>query len=83
MITEIWKWIDGYERQYQISNYGRLKSFRKYKDGMIMSNTNKNGWYLTVNLFNSENKRKTERIHRLVYETFVGILSVVRVKDRL
>ena len=37
-----------------------------------MSNINKNGWYLTVNLFNSENKRKTERIHRLVYETFVG-----------
>ena len=71
-MEEDWKWIKGYEGQYQISNHGRIKSFRKYKDGMIMSNINKNGWYLTVNLFNSENKRKTERIHRLVYETFVG-----------
>ena len=71
-MEEDWKWIKGYEGQYQISTHGRIKSFRKYKDGMIMSHINKNGWYLTVNLFNSENKRKTKRKHRLEYETFVG-----------
>ena len=37
-----------------------------------MSNINKNGWYLTVNLKNNNGKRITKRIHRLVYEAFVG-----------
>ena len=70
--TEIWKWIDGYEGEYQISNYGRLKSYRKDKSGKIMSNINKNGWYFTVNLIDNKGKRKTERIHRLVARTFIG-----------
>lgn len=73
-IVEEWRWIKDYEGLYQISNYGRLKSFLSDKEnGQIRSNVNKNGWYFTVNLcsHNGRNK-KTVRIHRLVYETFVG-----------
>lgn len=37
-----------------------------------MSNTNKDGWYFTVNLFDCNGRRKTERIHRLVAKEFIG-----------
>lgn len=71
-MSEVWKWIEGYEGSYQISNLGRLKSFRKNKDGYIVSNVNKNGWYFTVNLFDEEGHRKTFRIHVLVARAFIG-----------
>lgn len=69
---EEWRWIKGYEGLYQISSHGRLKSFRKKKDGYICSNVNQYGWYLTVNLFDESKKRKTKRIHILVAEAFIG-----------
>lgn len=47
-------------------------SFRKCKEGYILSEQNKNGWYLTVNLFDSNGFRHTKRIHRLVAEAFIG-----------
>ena len=73
-MTEEWRWIKGYEGIYQISNMGRFKSFLSDKEnGQIRSNVNKNGWYFTVNLYTKGGeKRKTVRIHRLVYEAFVG-----------
>lgn len=71
-MEEKWEWIKGYEGLYQISDKGRLKSFRKNKNGQILSNTDKNGWYLTVNLFDELKRRKTARIHVLVAQTFIG-----------
>lgn len=71
-VQEIWKDVIGYEGIYQISNFGRLKSFKKDKNGRIMSNTNKNGWYFTVVLSKSGRKKmKTMRIHRMVAEYFI------------
>lgn len=71
-MKEEWKWISGYEGIYQISNYGRLKSFRKDKNGYILSNKNKNGWYLTTNLYDELGRMRTERIHVLVAREFIG-----------
>lgn len=71
-MIEEWKWIKGYEGLYQISNLGRIKSFRKYDTGYILSNQNRNGWYFTINLFDERGKRKTKRIHVLVAEAFIG-----------
>lgn len=35
-MEEIWKDIEGYEKEYQISNYGRIKSkYKKDKWGRI------------------------------------------------
>ena len=51
---------------------GRMKSFKKNSKGYITSNKNKNGWYLTVNLFDDKNKCHTTRIHTLVAEHFIG-----------
>lgn len=71
-IKEVWKWIKGFEGLYQISNFGRLKSFRKHNDGYILSEKNQNGGYFTVNLFRGDGTRTTKRIHVLVAENFIG-----------
>jgi hypothetical protein len=70
-IMERWKDIKGWEGIYQISDHGRLKSFKKDQNGRIMSNKDKRGWYFTVNLIEHRVRIETKRIHRLVAEYFV------------
>lgn len=70
---EEWKWVKGFDGIYQISNLGRLKSFKKYADGYILSNKNEKGGYLSVILTdNIQQKRRSVRIHVLVAEHFIG-----------
>ena len=68
---EIWKDIEGWEGIYQISNCGRLKSFKKLKTGKILSNTNKTGWYLGVILEAKGKINQSCKIHILVAKYFV------------
>ena len=73
-MEEVWKDIKGFEGEYQISNYGRFKSFLGEINGKIRKTTDKNGWYLTVNLRHKNNPKKgkvTVRIHRLVAMYFI------------
>lgn len=70
MIKEEWKDIKGFEGVYQISNLGRIKSFKKYKDGYILSNKNSKGGYFSIVLKDCK-KEKHTRVHRLVAETFI------------
>ena len=72
-MTEEWKWIRGFEGTYQISNHGRLKSFKKDTDGYILSNTNEKGGYLAIVLTDKIRKiKRCTRIHVLVAEHFIG-----------
>lgn len=72
-MEEEWKWVRDFEGIYQISNLGRLKSFKKYNSGYILSEKNEKGGYLSVVLTDSENRRKRyTRIHILVAESFIG-----------
>lgn len=75
-MKEVWKDVKGFEGLYQISNLGRLKSFRKHKDGYILSQTNQKGWYFTVNLFKSDGTKTTRRIHILVAQHFIGEIPI-------
>lgn len=70
-MKEEWKWIKGFEGLYQISNYGRLKSFGRDSNGYIYSNKNRHGWYFTV-ILRKDGTKQTRRIHRLVAEAFIG-----------
>ena len=70
MQIEVWKDIEGFEGYYQISNLGRLKSFKKYVGGKVLSNTNKKGDYFSV-ILRKGNKVRSSRIHRLVAEAFI------------
>jgi hypothetical protein len=66
---EIWKMIDKY-KDYQVSNFGRVKSFKKYHgtDERILKQSICRKYFI-ITL--SKNKiRKNKYIHRLVYETF-------------
>jgi len=67
---ELWKDIYGFEGVYQISNKGRTKSFKKDKQGRILSNKNQKGDYLAV-ILQCNHKVRHTRMHRLVAETFI------------
>lgn len=69
--VEKWRDIVGWEGIYQISNCGRLKSFKKACEGYLISNKNKNGDYFAVVLSAKHKKIKSTRMHRLVAIAFI------------
>ena len=79
MQKEIWKDVVGYEGLYKVSDMGRVKSFHKGQEKIIVPRSNGNGYY-KISLY--KNKRKQDKyIHRLVFETFIGIVKEVDHKD--
>lgn len=69
-ICEIWADIASFEGIYQISNMGRLKSFKDLSDGRILSLKNGKRDYFSIVLRYGKKIRHT-RIHRLVAESFI------------
>lgn len=69
MLNELWRDIPYYEGLYQISNYGRVRSFHKNKTKYKTQRTNNRG-YLVVQLYKN-GKMKNEYVHRLVALTFI------------
>lgn len=78
--TEIWKDIPGYEKLYQGSNLGRIRSLDRWKDsgtggyiqkGRILKPFKTKYGYLQVVLC-KDGKQKALLVHRLVYEAFNG-----------
>lgn len=73
---EIWRDIEGYEGQYQVSNLGRVKSFDRIdgaghlKRGRILRPVPDKKGYLRVQL-HKEGKRKLFLVHRLVAQAFI------------
>ena len=81
-MEEVWKWIDGYENMYQVSNLGRVRSVDRYVYCEVSPNklqhlfgkvlkirTDKKG-YATVGLC-KDGKQKVGKIHRLVAQAFI------------
>jgi len=74
-LLEEWKDIDGYTGLYQISTFGRIKSFRqssrcKSNNGYIMNPGKDNIGYATC-ILNNNGIRKAYKVHRLVALTFI------------
>ncbi len=65
---EIWKEVDGYDGDYFISNFGRVKSFKKLPEKIISPCKDSYG-YFQVHLCNN-GKRKNKFIHILLFESF-------------
>ena len=65
---EVWKTIKEYP-DYQISNKGRVKSFKNKVPIVLKSSFNQKGYKQFV--LRNENGGKTKRIHRLVAEAFI------------
>ena len=75
---EIWKDVIGYERLYQVSNLGRVKSLDRYDNlgrfvkGIILTPTMNTWGYLQVTL-SKDGEYKSPRINRLVAIAFIPI----------
>lgn len=68
-MTEIWKDINGYDGDYSVSTYGRVKSKKSGVDH-ILSQTQATGGYLYVWL-SKDGKVSSRRVHRLVAMAFI------------
>ena len=66
---EIFRDIEGYNGDYQVSNFGRIKSFKRYKNGKILKQAKDENDRLYINLYKNR-KGKSKRIHRLEFKTF-------------
>lgn len=89
MLKEEWKPIPGYEGLYEISNYGRVKSYQyvktdKTNERILIPSKQLTG-YVSVSLY-KDRKMKTVHVHRLVAENFIpnpDNLPVVNHKDEI
>ena len=70
-MEEMWKEIRGHP-QYQVSNKGQIKSFKRYKEGKILVPRLGKDGYLFVTLY-EDAKGKNYKVHRLVLMTFSPI----------
>lgn len=71
---EKWKDIEGYEKLYQVSNLGRIKTFnykRSGKEAILKLNANTKG-YLGTQL-TKNGIQKSIKVHVLVAKYFIGI----------
>lgn len=64
---EEWRDIAGTDGEYQISNYGRVKSYSRHREGKILKPALHNGGRLYINLSKNEHKF----IHALVAKAFI------------
>lgn len=70
-MEEIWKDVPGYEGEYQISNFGRVKSLKvgAWCAGKILSNKRRGGYRFIA--LSKHGIRKNFLIHRLVGIAFI------------
>ena len=68
-MEEIWKDIEGYEGLYQVSNVGRVRSFKYKKERILKQGITRKG-YKSVILY-TNNSPKHYTIHRLVANAFI------------
>jgi len=67
MENEIWKDIPNYEGLYQVSDFGRVKSFRKLKEKILKPSVCSRGYYvITIRTY------KKIRVHQLVAMAFLN-----------
>lgn len=67
-MTETWKPIPGFEGLYEISDLGRVRSFRRNKAGRLLRPGQSSSGYFTVAL----GRNNSRTIHSLVAEAFLG-----------
>lgn len=75
-MEEIWRDIEGYEGLYQVSSFGRVKSFDsidkldRIRKGRVLKGIKDVKGYLLVNLYKNSIV-STKTIHRLVAQVFI------------
>jgi hypothetical protein len=68
---ELWKEVEGYDGDYLISTFGRVRSYKwKKKDGEIRKEGKNSEGYIHVDLY-KEGKQKTRKTSVLLAEAFI------------
>ena len=71
-MEEVWKPIEGYGGRYEISNYGRVRSYAQdRKNGKIKEGHPVRKGYRHILLYDFEGHSKWYPIHRLVASAFL------------
>jgi len=65
--NEIWKVIEDFP-EYQINNFGSIKSLKFGKERILKQGKNTKGYYQVI--LNKNKRHYTKRVHTLVYENF-------------
>lgn len=71
-MNEVWKTIDGFEGQYEVSNMGRVRSLNYHRTGktrVLKAGKGSGGYYMVV--LRKDGKPKSINVHRLVGKAFV------------
>ena len=66
---EVWKNIKGFNGDYQVSNFGRIKTLKNGKEKLLSLSKCANGYY-KCSLYKN-NIQYYKKVHRLVAETFI------------
>ena len=66
----MWLPIKG-AKDYFVSDNGEVKSYRHFKDGIILKQNKGNHGYYMVNIYYDDGTHKYQTVHRLVAEAFV------------
>ena len=87
---EKWRPVVGYDGRYEVSNFGRVKSFQHFEEKFLKLQKNRDG-YFTVLLYKNRTKKRCQ-VQRIVWEAFNGKIpegmqidhiNTVRVDNRL
>ena len=71
-MVEIWKPIDGYEGKYEVSNFGRVRSYAQDRSrGKIKTGNRTFKGYLSFTLYDDDGRRRHIPVHRLVAKAFI------------
>lgn len=70
-MEEIWKDIEGYEGQYQISNFGNLKSLKNNKEKLLKGSISNKGYIQFSLNWAEKNKYNVHTAHQLVAMAFL------------
>lgn len=81
--TEIWKEIPGYEKRYQASSWGNVRSIMGREPRVLTLHTYKSSPYYKVQLVDASGNKKWFRVHRLIYITFIGPIPEELVLDHI
>ena len=70
MEKEIWKDVINYEGLYQVSNLGRVKSFKFQKERILKLSTDKKGYSIVC--LHKDKKQSVIKVHKLVAIAFLN-----------